>query len=402
MQGTEFHPVAEMLRDINQDGIIINLQLTEQCNFACDHCFYAASPRSPKGYMSSDVLAQVHDFIYCCLDDLLAPSVTVNFIGGEPTLNLKEFKRCFREAMNWCWTHGHRLDWEMTTNGWWLNDDKRTLEFMEIIKDDIPRDGTVEREEGGTFRIRVSDTLWHREWRKGWLKNKSVKNRVRELFSDDGSFDNPFYSATSTCNECGHIQNGYYEEEPCEVCQTGNYEASETDVYFPKSDPNGGWIYADTWDNKERVIPSHPERGQFGWNDHGERNGPGSGCGTHMIVTFKPDGSHLDGCCRGSNLPFGSVADHPLVLLGINNTFLAQERPSCRECHFRAKEWEGGATHLAARAYYEQLVTTLESGDFTFLAEESEDGEERDFVGFCWTDPLTGKDERLEVENDPR
>ena len=394
------YPIKDMLGRIQEDGIIVNLFLTEQCNFACDHCFYAAGPNLPKGYMSDGVLQDVRAFVDACINDLLVPRVTINFIGGEPTLNMKEFKRCLETVMRWTDEYGHRLDWEMTTNGWWLSKDKHTIEFLEAIRPYIPHEGTSERNDGGRWNIRVSDTLWHQEWRKGALKGRSVASRVKELFQEFEGYtdDNPFYSCTSVCNACGYTVEGWLDGEECEWCHDGMLESKEEGEDFPRSKPDEGWIYADTWNHGSGVVPSNPERGQFGGNDQGERGGS-RGCGEHMIVTFKPDGTHIDGCGKGSNMPFGSVRDHPLVLLGMNNSFLVSERPSCRDCYAAAQQWKDDDQHVADRAYYTSVLETFESGDMML---EEDDGSEREYVGFGWKDPMTGEFEWLECDYDPR
>lgn len=358
------YPVESIIDYTESDGITINLILTEQCNFACDHCFFGCSPQGKKGYMSNDILEQVIRFVQDCRDDFPEyPCITINLIGGEPTLNLKEFRRCFEYILNRQSTQGN-FDIEMTTNGWWLHPkhEKSLIEFLRIVDQAVPGDGTCDGRYG-IFRVRISDTEYHNQFR---VDGDSIKRRFDTLFgnSEDGYMDNnPFVQYTSTCTECGHERTYWCEGDACEDenCD-GTYESDEqVIVAFTRPDKDYGWIYVDTWGGDQFIVPSHPERGQFGTNDRGARGG----CGHHMVVTFKPDGSSFDGCCRGSNMPFGSVYDHPLVLLGLQNSYLQQERPSCRECHKRAKEWRRSDEYSQARAYYEQEVVNLQEGAYT-------------------------------------
>ena len=356
------YPVESIIDYIEYERITINLMLTEQCNFACDHCFFGCGPQGKKGYMSNDILEQVIRFAQECRNDFPERTyLTINLIGGEPTLNLKEFRRCFEYILSRQGVYAN-FDIEMTTNGWWLHPkhEKSLIEFLRIVDQAVPNDGTCDGRYG-TFRVRISDTEYHNDFR---VNGNSVKRRFDALFGEDWyADDNPFVKCTSTCTECGHELPYWCDGDTCENenCD-GTYESDEeVIVEFTRPDKYDGWIYVDTWGGNQFVIPSHPERGQFGTNDHGERGL----CGHHMVVTFKPDGSSFDGCCRGSNMPFGSVYDHPLVLLGLQNSYLKQERPSCRECHDRAKEWSTSKAYSQARAYYEQEVVNLKEGAYT-------------------------------------
>lgn len=376
--------IEKLIVDMN-DRVVVNIFLTEQCNFTCKHCFYAAGPHLPKGYISNETMGKIERFIDILLDDLKVPSVRVNLIGGEPTLNLKEFKRCFDISMEWCRARRERIDWEMTTNGWWLSEMKNTLAFLEIIKGYIPTGG-AERDDGGDFQIRISDTAWHREWRKGQLKGKYVSPFVEELFSETNQ---DFWVAESECDECGHTIAWYCDGDDCPSCGVeGSMHCTKEErlIELPAIDPNMPWIYADKWDDARHVIPSNEERSYWGGNDLASN---GEGCGTHSIVTFKPNGKHIDGCCKGSNLPFGSVDDHPLVLMGLNSTFLTEEKPSCRECHMQAKRWRKEDRFTEVRAYYQGVVDTLETGEF-----EDKDGEW--FTGLSWIED--GERVYLELE----
>ena len=45
-------PMARVIKEAEDDGVIFSLLLTEQCNFKCGHCFYSCSPQSPNLFMS--------------------------------------------------------------------------------------------------------------------------------------------------------------------------------------------------------------------------------------------------------------------------------------------------------------------------------------------------------------
>lgn len=343
----KLYTIDDMIRNLDDDGLTVNLQLTEQCNFRCSHCFYASGPHMPKGYMSNEVLDAVHDFIATAVSEMGVSRVMLNLIGGEPTMNINEFERCLGKVMTWSGgTWELPIQYEMSTNGWWLRSTEDTRNFLNAIASYVSPDGTSEN-----LSIRISNSKWHWEFRKGNRNPRKLQKQLEALFEDPELF----FDCTSVCDTCGHTIKAFLDGEPCE-CGDGEYTAYEKEVlHIPLPHPNDPYIHVDTWEEASRVVPSNPDNGHWGAGDLGASGR----CTTWNIVTFKPNGNHLDGCCRGSNMPFGTVYDHPLVLLGINNTFLINKRPSCAECHESAKDWNQSEELKTARQYYEIVSDSL-------------------------------------------
>ncbi len=380
-----FYAVPELLKLIHQDEVTVNLWLTEQCNFKCKHCFYASSPQSPKGYMSNDLLEEVKRFIGILIDDLQC-NVSVNLVGGEPTLNLKEFARIFEQVMVWCQIWDSRLEFQMTTNGWWLNDPKWTLEFFTIIAPYVPSDGMgVEN----NFAIRISDDQYHRPFRKGkWRQERGIKGLLSDLL-EYGTYDEEalFYTEEIACSDCGHTMDFVAWTGTCPECNHEEYDFTgdgKRILSLPQPAEGDPWIYVEDHLDASLVIPSN-DWCDWGRNDLGLRGGE-RGCGHHSIVTFDPKGMHRDGCCRGSDMPFTTIDDHPLVTLGINNFFLQSHRPTCVGCRSDATFFAESDDMQKALAFYRHVARSMRL-----------DRDDQDEYVFVWHEPHLPEDVVIEM-----
>lgn len=329
----------EVYKHAREDQQIISLMLTEQCNFACSHCFYGCSPNSPKGYMSQEVLDALRRAIF----DLnkLEIDVSLNLIGGEPTLNLPEFERIFDWAESL--VEIPEVVLEMTTNGWWLQRPEPCRRFLQIVRRAALSYGG--RENG--FTIRISGDRFHQENRPSYVK---MKQMLEELFEYGSVNDEPVaWGEIWECNDCGRSGSGYVDECPDPDCASQDITTDQQEyISLPENDPNDPWIYVEDDLNYHNVIPSGI-RGQFGGN---ELTCSRKHYSHAHALTFHTNGQHGDGCCRGSEMPFGDVNDHPLVLLALNLAFTYEVSPSCRSCRAEAEDWaQTKGKTLKARLY---------------------------------------------------
>jgi hypothetical protein len=276
------------IKDCQEDGIYINLDLTKKCNFECAHCGMSAGPTVRSGYMTHEVLQEVRRMVGWCNEREIR--VTLNLIGGEPTLNLTEFARVLRELDD--------LDvtFEMTTNGWWIARKHTLLRFMDIIRPYIKGDCF-----DNGFSVRISDDQyhrWERQKRGETYMEKSLLANIHDLWDN-------FYEYIE--------ENDYYRlpERPHDEC---------------------GWIYVEK-DFDKPVVPI----------------GRGADCNSradkcdhnhHFKLTFEPHGELTDICCKFSVCRFGTVSDNPLYLLNLADKFLRERSPDCWNCLEAAEEWK--------------------------------------------------------------
>jgi RNA polymerase subunit RPABC4/transcription elongation factor Spt4 len=315
-----------LLQYLEENGrrVILNLWLTEACNFQCAHCFYGKSPRSPKGYISNDMLYAIYSQQVRPLLDMKL-GLTVNLIGGEPTLNLDEFERVLNTIETWG-SLPNEIEIEMTTNGWWLQRAKHARRFLEIVRHLASDDGI----ENG-FSVRVSSGRYHQEF----FKYGDPKSLLDELFESGSVNGEPvLWEEEKVCMSCNETFDT--DQEACPECGSEDYDYQEKYGYVSIEPPNSNspWIYAQDTDG-EGIAPSGI-RGEWGNNDKGAR-WPGY-CG-NLSLCFDPKGYQRDGCCSGGDHPFGTVDDHPLVLLTLIRNFIQEVKPTCYGCRNEALSW---------------------------------------------------------------
>jgi len=353
--------IDSVVESAEEDGVIFVLLLTEQCNFECGHCFYSCSPQSPNLFMSDEVL----NAIWYQMQELKKRDIPcrINLIGGEPTLNLQKFGG----YLNWAMTHyrnGLVTGVEMTTNGWWLKELRWVRKFMEVIGDNVYSD---EYGLDGGFTCRISNDQWHDAFRPSWLQGEgrlaqalaSCWEPYHDWYDEPVLYPLKWYE----CYSCGQDYEEMPEDNECadEDCN-GEIEAiyDEPDWRAPPNPEDsydgGAWIYVESTkygNSVSSVIPVG--RGTFGHNDKGA-NMRGS-CASNTL-TYKPDGTLSDICCSGSNAPFGTAYDNPLVLLALAQQFVKDWTPICYDCHRDAEAWADD--HLESeREYYKGAIECL-------------------------------------------
>jgi hypothetical protein len=290
----------------NKESIVITLVLTKKCCFECESCFYGLGPRKNPKYMSHRMLRKIENICNTLSVDY-GIGVTVNLLGGEPTVNLNEFDRVCEWAGE-LQDQGHNI--EMTTNGWWLERPKATYRVLKSLQRiDYDLDGRRE------FCVRISNDRYHDQFHK---KNMSFNHILNEL-KDFGI----------------HPYGEMYDNE---------YD------YIDLSKLKD-MIFVDQRVEDDNIIPSGI-RGQFGYNDIGVE---GRCRFTHSLC-YDPDGKLFDGCGSGSYMPFGTVDDDPFVLMCMEkyyiDTVIRPECVSCRDCRDTSKRFRRSSAFRKAKAYF--------------------------------------------------
>ena len=340
--------VVELIEDVKENSPTISLLVTEQCNFSCEHCFYNCSPQSPNLFMSQEILDDIEGQIQILTD--LDIHISINLVGDEPTINLKRFEGYLDWAMRM--SRHYSASVQMTTNGWWLKDLKFLRKFMKIVG------RTVWPEEFGLsngFTCRISNDVWLDEFRPAWLvgepygsgggyfgngkrpsKLGGVVDSLWEPWSEN--YEEPVFESINgyQCLDCYDYWDELPEEGECPSCGENDIETMYSEVNWtvpPAPDGDEAWLYVDMYTkNGSNIIPTG--RGaNIGSNDVGS-----SYCAGYSL-SYKPDGTLYDICCRGSNVPMGTTKDNPLLLFALSKEYIKDEGPSCWSCHETAQLW---------------------------------------------------------------
>jgi hypothetical protein len=250
--------------------------------------------------MSDNILLKVKkqvDF----LEEMGIPTC-VNLVGGEPTLNFDKFEYIFKEVSNW------NCSLIMSTNGWWIQSDKFTKRFFDIVKNKVI---SLENYEGN----RAKD-------------NKLIAIRLSE---------DPYHDSQRRIK---------------------NLEGRLSDVLFelnlPKVTRDFRWIrteYQDVRDLGQKVIIFPNGRGknvstlkQF----LNKNNLPERYCFADCAfssVHYLPNGEIADGCGRGSVYNFGTVDDNILFIMAMilkykEERFQNAEIYNCYNCRKMVQKWK--------------------------------------------------------------
>lgn len=282
--------------------------------------------------MTTQVLQAIEDQIEYLNKRNIYPSI--NLIGGEPTVNLSKFQYYLFWAMN-LYRMGSVSSVEMTTNGWWLDKPETAKRFFSIVAD--ATNGEVGLDEG--FTARISDDQYHSEWRKDGRKLSSRDLEqwwepwlygIEPIFYEPGDY---------MCNECGEWfeSDDMPDSHECPECEDGYLDMIyEEDWGYPmleKPSDINPWIYIEDQDKYGGPIPT----GRAGTNGLGKDNRWRS-CSTG-ILSYKPDGTLNDVCCKGSDLPVGDCWDNPLTLMLLAVDYYHDVEPMCSSCNTLSVAW---------------------------------------------------------------
>ena len=332
--------------DWQDEQVVVSLMLTDKCNFECAHCFYNCGPKSGDKYMTHETLEDTRIFIQELLDNDVR--VSVNFIGGEPTLNLNEFERCLNSL-------GHLLDndyceFQMTTNGWWLKNDVATKKFFNIVKPYIDAEYPEE-----SLVIRISQDKFHDEFRPEWLTGKKLANHLASIWEHQSLF----YKETWCCGNCHEQGEGY--EDTCPKCESDDIaiDTETLSCFIPEPDCNHPWIYVEqsyTFSSPDTYVVPQGRGINIGGNDKGKGQGY---CTRSGMLTFRANGALSDICCSGSDCPMGTVKDNPSVLLQMAKRFGEETKPNCFDCQSQWANWMNENPNLKSELQ-EKLNETIE------------------------------------------
>ena len=264
----------------------IALQTVAYCDFKCAHCLVSASNTESPKYISTAMLRKVERVVKNLRRRNVKVSITLT--GGEPLHNLKEFKRVLSIVSKW-----DLFLLEFTSNGSFLVDKKKTRKVFELLKSHVAKNGGIFSDRY-KFYARISDDQYHDQFRPEHLRGGKLRTFLRRLWVD----------------------------------------SPELVAGTPKPIGGTGWIYVEsrTRGDLTEIVPIG--RGKsIGTADFGK-----DGCCSTML-SYKTNGTFHDMCCCGSDCPFGTVDDDPLVAFFTCQAFLAEVKPWCINCRTKAKAW---------------------------------------------------------------
>jgi len=99
----------------------IDLDLTVDCNLACDYCFKERGTKHMSLETAQDAI------VWLILASGESPKITATFIGGEPLLRFGVIRELVPFAKRRAYQHGKEIHFGMTTNGTILTEDILSL-----------------------------------------------------------------------------------------------------------------------------------------------------------------------------------------------------------------------------------------------------------------------------------
>jgi organic radical activating enzyme len=204
-----------------KNGILIEQFLTKKCNFECAHCMYNCSPRSSNDFVSDVELSKLKkqvDFLQS-----LGIHVTINLLGGEPTLFFDKLKHVVDLVASW------NVGISMPTNGWWLEKEKNTDRFFDIFEKHLAYNNSrKDSNNGNGLCIWISSEKYHSQFQKGnnnkqYFDNLFNSKKYRYLLPDyekpwifwqilgDNYYINPKGRGEGISNALQYIQRYEYE-----------------------------------------------------------------------------------------------------------------------------------------------------------------------------------------------
>lgn len=364
----------------------VNLLLTRRCNFECAQCMFAAGPRLPGGYMSNDTIRNILDtalLIRSKLVDLTYASVhdgiSINLVGGEPTLDLDEFHRvaAYISGLHDEYSGEAGIYLEMTTNGWWLQSVPTLRKFMDAVR----------RFDDTGMRIRISDSPYHMPFRSKTERymlpklqyeiGDDVLYEMQEYYFlqiEETGYECPLCSVRATSwythvkmSGCGVEEDEWRDQQDWQMskelpwsylCQLQSLMNSEDVHMFVDAQKADGARISPVGRAKTTQIPA--------W-----QNGLCGRTTEELMFTFAPDGSVYDFCCNGGKVPGAGHARDGLEILENHLTFMQHlysrfpiglhsgEGRRCAGCSCAARQW-----HEEKQKTTTQRRDTLQESNF--------------------------------------
>lgn len=256
-------PLSEKIWEELAENITVTLYLTNHCNYKCAHCLANAGPHKLKAYMTPEVLEQAANLIRH-LEEKGKNRPNINLVGGEPTVDLEEFKRCLN-TLNY--KLGGNTQFEMTTNGWWTKNIHTTSTFLRTV--DFFN---------GDIMIRISNSPFHQKFRPAWQNNMLTRfnnTDAYEIINTISEHSNLNY----TCPNCGEPVKTPHQKE-CPHCQT-NYED-----YLPEEFMEERYLIEDVINRLETRKNNQGENTLYVDNQPGDNMRPLGRAAKNLITTI--------------------------------------------------------------------------------------------------------------------
>jgi uncharacterized protein len=195
---------SEQLRHFSSNYLNLIILPTEACNFRCTYCYETFENRK----MPRPVVTGIKSLIDRRGADL--DELEISWFGGEPLLALDVITEISKHALDVARTEGFTFRSGMTTNGYFLNQDRllqclnHKINFFQISLDGNPDDHNASRKlasGGGTFDRIWSNLIAMKGTRaefvvllrlhytmENFISVGQFARRVRDVFGDDQRF----------------------------------------------------------------------------------------------------------------------------------------------------------------------------------------------------------------------
>ena len=373
--------IGEAERLFGEPGeIILNLQLTTACGFACRHCMYACHPIQKEKQPWMDE-ADIDQVLNLAAEFLQANhSVRINMIGGEPSLDLDRLDRLLGYLRGHPKSQG--ISCEMTTNGWWLRSWETLCRFAEAV-------GPMLRESDLT--IRISNSIYHDPFRTRTEKliiSEDAKQRrfgygERMASRLETALECPFdyYEFIALCPEC----NAALGDQTCSQCgleiSEDDYAAAQDKAYAAPGHEWVGEFLRACREDRLYVDARVSDDSKVSPVGRAAKNGIGhqaTACwdGT-SIFTVAPEGVSRESAARGAMCPSAMLGTEPGELYAlafryirsIEREFPGRTPARCRHCSAFASKWVSRQKPVLARLLRQADQGSLWRGN-PFLAKD--------------------------------
>lgn len=290
------------------EHVTVNLYLTMRCNFKCGHCMMHSSPDRENRWMSDELLTAIFTDICEYLKTEETEYFTLNFVGGEPTLDLDEFQRCM-DLLDCYWLDMPGVSLEMTSNGWWAEKPETLDKFLRVM-----RRQRFESDIG----IRISGSNWHDYFRSPWMKrfwgdlphfHENLSGyfweSMREQISEEVKIECPYCESskveetvegcTLKCAECDNVFERFELED--NLLQDYNFSTELESLYYDDTTRLSNPLSQVSATGRGALIGGYQPR-----TCHRD----------YPIIGIDPSGEVRDLCCNGSNSKAGMFSDRSL------------------------------------------------------------------------------------------
>ena len=297
----EYNSYKEYSENEEPGDLTINIHMEKYCPYSCQHCMYASGPQQSQEVLDLKVLGWIEEQFgggYDSWKDRFN-GICVNMVGGEPVYqDLSTFDWHFHaimETLSSC-----DMSWEMTTNGWWLEDPKNARRVIQTMAPHMEHTDTY---------VRISDSPWHEEHRSEALNRIFKGLQPRDTAGHYGEAD----TATPFQNLLDEAMDYWGDIDDIEV---------SVDSDHPDYDEE----YVDACDRLRDSLPYHIPgsenfyvdsigRGKYGKDPLSNISASGRGLKLggyqeptcrHWYeepkLTILPNGDVRDFCCNGGGL----------------------------------------------------------------------------------------------------